>query len=331
MGIKEGDDIKAADFRGFIQLYAGATAPEGWFLCNGQAVSRTFYSNLFALIGTAYGSGDGSTTFNVPDLRGSVPVGAGQKNIVLSFSDTDVNTTTDIITVGSNQLLYTGMPVTVTSMGTIPSLVTAAGRSWSINGSGVITGDILNEIYANGQTITFDDNGSHFLSASVTYYVINLNPGVSFQVSSTPGGNVAGSGRAGGGSAAKAEGLALSTTYYVIKKSDSTIKLATTADNAHADIAINLTTNGGGLHSIEHLLSDRSMGDAGGEEEHSLIVAELASHTHPRTTNHAVQQSNWNSSGSEVLSKDADSEPAGGNQPHNNMPPFVVVNYIIKY
>ena len=60
---------------GCIMPYAGATAPDGWLLCHGQAVSRTTYADLFAAIGTAYGPGDGSTTFNVPDLRGRVAAG----------------------------------------------------------------------------------------------------------------------------------------------------------------------------------------------------------------------------------------------------------------
>ena len=59
--------------------YAGATSPTGWLLCNGQAVSRTSYSRLFAAIGTTYGVGDGSTTFNVPDLRECNPVGIGKR------------------------------------------------------------------------------------------------------------------------------------------------------------------------------------------------------------------------------------------------------------
>lgn len=60
---------------GCIMPYAGATAPDGWLLCHGQAVSRTTYADLFAAIGTTYGSGDGSTTFNLPDLRGRVAAG----------------------------------------------------------------------------------------------------------------------------------------------------------------------------------------------------------------------------------------------------------------
>lgn len=55
---------------GVVEYFAGSTAPQGWFECNGQAVSRTTYASLFAAIGTTWGGGDGSSTFNVPDLRG---------------------------------------------------------------------------------------------------------------------------------------------------------------------------------------------------------------------------------------------------------------------
>lgn len=60
---------------GAIMDYGGATAPTGWLLCYGQAVSRTTYAALFAVLGTTYGVGDGSTTFNVPDIRGRVVAG----------------------------------------------------------------------------------------------------------------------------------------------------------------------------------------------------------------------------------------------------------------
>jgi microcystin-dependent protein len=62
---------------GSILPYAAATAPDGWLLCQGQAISRTTYATLYALIGTTYGTGDGSTTFNLPDVQGRVIVGSG--------------------------------------------------------------------------------------------------------------------------------------------------------------------------------------------------------------------------------------------------------------
>ena len=62
---------------GSIVPFGGSTAPSGFLLCQGQAVSRTEYSELFAVIGTAFGTGDGSTTFNVPDLREATTKGVG--------------------------------------------------------------------------------------------------------------------------------------------------------------------------------------------------------------------------------------------------------------
>lgn len=62
---------------GGIILYADTTAaPTGWLVCDGSAVSRTTYADLYDLIGDTYGSGDGSTTFNVPDLQTAAPIGA---------------------------------------------------------------------------------------------------------------------------------------------------------------------------------------------------------------------------------------------------------------
>ena len=60
---------------GMILPFAGSSAPTGWLLSYGQAVSRTTYASLFTAIGTTYGSGDGATTFNLPDLRGRVVAG----------------------------------------------------------------------------------------------------------------------------------------------------------------------------------------------------------------------------------------------------------------
>lgn len=60
---------------GTVLPFAGTTAPAGFLLCFGQAVSRTDYADLFAAIGTTYGAGNGATTFNLPDLRGRVVAG----------------------------------------------------------------------------------------------------------------------------------------------------------------------------------------------------------------------------------------------------------------
>jgi len=65
---------------GTIVSYSGGTAPTGYVLCNDAALSRTTFSVLFAIISTAFGAGDGTTTFNVPDLRDRLPLGKGTNN-----------------------------------------------------------------------------------------------------------------------------------------------------------------------------------------------------------------------------------------------------------
>jgi len=65
---------------GCVKMYAGSAPPSSWLICDGGAVSRTTYADLFAVIGTTYGSGNGSTTFNVPNMQGNVVVGHNGSN-----------------------------------------------------------------------------------------------------------------------------------------------------------------------------------------------------------------------------------------------------------
>lgn len=107
---------------GAIMSYGGATAPFGWLLCQGQAISRTDYSDLFNIIGTDFGTGDGSTTFNIPDLRETVPVGIGENGTQTianhdvytlgEFKDDSLGTHTHPLTVTTRATYNTaGVPV----------------------------------------------------------------------------------------------------------------------------------------------------------------------------------------------------------------------------
>jgi microcystin-dependent protein len=77
---------------GTVVAFMGGNAPPGWLLCDGSLVSRTTYANLFAVIGTSIGSGDGSTTFNLPDMRGVFLRGMNGSRSD-SFADPDDNAT----------------------------------------------------------------------------------------------------------------------------------------------------------------------------------------------------------------------------------------------
>lgn len=72
-----GSDYQIPIAPGSMIDYGGPTAPSGWLLCDGSAISRSTYSALFTAIGTTWGVGDGLTTFNVPDLRRRATIGAG--------------------------------------------------------------------------------------------------------------------------------------------------------------------------------------------------------------------------------------------------------------
>lgn len=86
-------------FVGTIAQTARVSAPDGWLLCEGQAVSRTEYVRLFNVIGTSYGSGNGTTTFNVPNIKGRLVVG---KNAG-TFSTLGLTGGTETVTLTSSQ------------------------------------------------------------------------------------------------------------------------------------------------------------------------------------------------------------------------------------
>lgn len=239
---------------GTIQAYASSSAPNGWLNADGSAVSRTTYAALFAVIGTSWGSGDGSTTFNVPNMKGSTPIGYGQRTETFTFAaDTAVDPSTDIITVSSNDYLHTGQAVALT-------------------GSSLPTG----------------------LSA---------------------------------------------TTYYIIRESATTIRLATSVANANEGTDVDITGDGSSTATLTLTLTSRTLAGEGGSENDSITDLEMPSHTH--TVRRAGSLSSSNSAFAEAsLVTDANtvntfSTPAingaGSDSATNNMQPYVVVNYIIKY
>ena len=87
---------------GIVSAFAGSTAPSGWLMCFGQAVNRTTYSTLFTALGTTYGVGDGSTTFNIPDMRGRAIAG------VDNMGGTAASRLTSTVLTASNTLGATG-------------------------------------------------------------------------------------------------------------------------------------------------------------------------------------------------------------------------------
>ena len=117
---------------GIILDYGGSTAPVGWFLPYGQAVSRTTYVELFQVIGTTFGSGDGSTTFNLPDLRGRVSAGRDNMGGVAAGRLTSVTMAPDAITVGG---VGGGQTVTI-AQNQLPNV------TFTVSGTAVVTSSV---------------------------------------------------------------------------------------------------------------------------------------------------------------------------------------------
>jgi microcystin-dependent protein len=121
--------------RGQVALFGSITPPGGWLLCDGSAIDRIVYSALFSIIGTTFGIGDGTTTFNIPDLRGKFVIGAGMipvgttggsSSVTLSTTELPAHTHTITDPGHNHSTLATTSNVTT---GTDPGGVTTGGTT----------------------------------------------------------------------------------------------------------------------------------------------------------------------------------------------------------
>lgn len=121
---------------GSIMAWGTNTPPANWLIADGAAVSRTVYSSLFAVIGTTYGTGDGSTTFNLPDLRGRVAVGrnAGTFGTLGATGGAETHTLT------TNEMPSHNHRVGMTNDGTVVAYnlqMASSGNTYSFRSNGV--------------------------------------------------------------------------------------------------------------------------------------------------------------------------------------------------
>lgn len=146
--------------------YSGSSIPTGWLECTGAAVSRTTYANLFTAIGTTWGTGDGSTTFNLPDGDGRVIIGAGTGTTTEAVTATSSNG----FTVAANNLKWiTGMTVVISNLtgfgGTISATTLYAVRISSTN---VRFASTLALAQAGSPDITITGTGTATLTTTFT-------------------------------------------------------------------------------------------------------------------------------------------------------------------
>ena len=126
---------------GVMLPYGGGAAPTGWLLCDGSAVSRTTYSVLFGIIGTAYGAGDGSTTFNLPNTQGVFLRGAGTQTVGgISYTATRGTTTGD--TMQGHKHTDSGHTHLLVANAAINTQPVSSTTSISVNQPGLTAGQI---------------------------------------------------------------------------------------------------------------------------------------------------------------------------------------------
>jgi microcystin-dependent protein len=125
---------------GAIKPWTKAAAPAGYLLCNGAAVSRSTYADLFAIISTTYGAGDGSTTFNVPQLQGKMPQGYDGNTYNLAGTG-GANTITVAVTNNQAATNASNQAVTVTGSIANTSLTEAQLASHNHNTIGNYNGE----------------------------------------------------------------------------------------------------------------------------------------------------------------------------------------------
>jgi microcystin-dependent protein len=159
---------------GMVLPYAGLTAPSGYLFCYGQAVSRTTYAALYAIVADTYGAGDGSTTFNLPDLRGRTV--AGQDDMGGSSANrlTNANDGLNGDTLGATGGGETQTLVTANLPAYTPSGTNAGGAaSFTFSGASFTSGANLvdgADIQTSGgsTTITMNAANSNFTQPTFT-------------------------------------------------------------------------------------------------------------------------------------------------------------------
>ena len=282
---------------GSIVAFGGSVAPAGWLLCDGTAVNRAQNARLFQAIGTAHGSGDGTTTFNLPDLRGRSVVGAGlgpglqpkalgaqlgAESVTLSVGHLPPHTHTGT-TEAAGSHAHTGSTENAGDHGHTGSV--AAAGSHAHTGTSLAAG-------AHTHTEQAAGTHGHGMDAAGNHTHTYARP---LQVSDTDRGSG-------------------SSTWSV--DNVQTLDTDTAGNHSH-------TIHSGGSHA--HTI------DAVGDHTHGLTISAAADHTHGLTVNNAglhLHAFTTNAAGSHAHGFTTDA--TGGAVPVPVQPPGAVLTYIIK-
>jgi len=178
--------VTSTSIAGIIHPFAGTTAPTGWLICDGAAVSRTTYSELFSVIGTTHGSGDGSNTFNIPDYRGrflrGVDGGTGRDpdSVGTVSATVTISIATPALITQTGHGYSSGDPIVFSTTGALPTGITAGTRYF------VVPNNINSYYIAASMT---PGHSSLWISTSGTQSGVHTITNLSKRTAMNPGGN----------------------------------------------------------------------------------------------------------------------------------------------
>ena len=318
---------------GSLVLWSGDVAPSGWFLCDATAYSASTYPTLAAVMipkASVFGRGTAVGTFTVDtstDIVTSASHGLSDGAIVHVASTTTLPTG-----LSANTVYYV---ISATSS-TFKLSLTSGGGAIDISSTGSGTHSVYDEFQvpdfrglmpmgAGTGSLTFNfattdiDTGTEVITVPSNTSLYTGQP-----IVYTTSGTVAGD-------------LVASTTYYAIRLSATTISIADSLALALAGTAHNLTGTGSGTHTFTIPLTARSVGERGGNENHSHVAAENAPHTHGVTIPTAGDQAGAGT----TIPNDIDSTPSqsvavtsasqGSGTAFSLINPYLAMNYIIKH
>jgi microcystin-dependent protein len=280
---------------GALIPFAGSSAPDGFLLCNGDAVSRTTYAELFAEIGTTFGEGDGSTTFNLPDFRGRMPIGVAASGTASALGETG----------GAIDHTHTG-PSHTHAAGTLTA--DEAGEHTHTNPT---TSSVdLSHTHSNPNTSSAGSH-SHTLTSGATSPVgdhthtnPNTNSGGSHSHSASSGAPSSAGGRATGSTSTASDGHIHSITV--------------SSGGSHSHSQGSTGSAGGHSHTI-----DTSMSSSGSHSHtQGNTGSALGSHSHT--------QGSTGSSGAHTHAISGSTAAAGTGNTGEANPPYLAVNWLIR-
>lgn len=258
---------------GTVSMFAGATAPVGYLICDGAAVSRTTYAALFAIIGTTYGVGNGTSTFNLPNLKGRVPVGR-------DTAQTEFNDMGETGGAKTHTLTESEMPVHTHAQNPHNHTQNSHGHTQSSHTHTQQSHNHTQSPHTHSQYSHNHSQNSHTHSQEAHGHNLSYGSGGTFNGDRVPIGN-------------------------------STNAVGTDPHPIGATISVNNNTTASNQSETASNYSATAVNDSETATNNSVT----ASNNTTTATNNATTATNQNT---------------GGGQAHNNLQPYLVMNYIIK-